>query len=355
MIEEILKKLISFNTSADQSNLPLIYYVQKMLEKAGYNVNIFGPKENKNLFAYKKTLDSRIILATHSDTVLASDNWKSDPFRLSRIQEKFYGLGVCDVKGILAANLSLALASKQDNLAILISFNEETDFAGATLIDSKIIKSNDIVIVGEPTSNEAIFDAKGATAYKINFIGKSAHGSNPEKGNSAILALSKFVTGLITQFERMFSDKFSLKFENGNQTFNLGQISGGDAINKVAEKAKLTIEFRFTEKSYLKKFDELLNRLKGESKVKISIDKFIMIEPFSASEKIKQELSQIYLECALGVSYCCEANFYNKLTDNCFIFGPGSINQAHRKDECIKIQEINQYQNKLKRVIKSIC
>lgn len=353
MFEKILKQLISFDTSVDQSNLPLVEYVKKLLQDAGYLTETFGPKDKKNLFAFRMSENPRIILATHSDTVVASNNWQTDPLKLSKKQDKLYGLGVSDVKGILAANLDLALKSDQNNLALLISFNEETDFAGANLIGNEIIKSKDVVIVGEPTSNKAIFDAKGAAAYRISFIGKSAHGSQPERGNSAIMALSKFVNELADNFEEMFVTDGSTMFKNSNQTLNFGVISGGDAINKVAEKAELTLELRFADEKYLKKFDKLLNKLKRASKVRISIDNIMTIYPFSSSKKVREKLNKISVRSALGVSYCCEANVYAKLTDNIFIFGPGSINQAHKVNEFIKISEIQKYQKSLKKIIRS--
>lgn len=353
MFEKILEQLISFDTSSGQSNLTLIKYVQNLLQDAGYTTKTFGPKDKKNLFAFRKSESPRIILATHSDTVVASNNWRTDPLKLLRKQDKFYGLGTSDVKGILAANLDLALKSDRKNLALLFSFNEETDFAGASLMDNKIIKPNDAVVIGEPTSNKAIFDAKGAAAFKISFLGKSAHGSQPEKGNSAIMALSEYVIDLDENFKIFSAYGDVAGFENGNQTFNLGRILGGDAINKVAEKSELKLEFRFTNEIYLKKFDELLNKLKRGLKVTVSSEKYFVIYPFSSSKKVRTKLAEIGIKSALGVSYCCEANIYNKLTDNIFILGPGSINQAHKVDEFIKVNEIDDYQKRLKKIIRS--
>ena len=97
---KILSNLIKFQTVSGTSNLDLIDYCEKQLDKAGatsfktYNksgsqANLFSTingKENSN--------NSGIILSGHTDVVPAIANeWTSDPYTTREKNNKVYGRG----------------------------------------------------------------------------------------------------------------------------------------------------------------------------------------------------------------------------------------------------------------------
>ena len=112
---KILSDLIKFQTVSGTSNLELIEYCEKKLEKLGaISFKTFhNSKQQANLFSTingKKKLDGGgIILSGHTDVVPASGKeWSSDPFVALEKDNKVYGRGSCDMKGFIACTLALA-------------------------------------------------------------------------------------------------------------------------------------------------------------------------------------------------------------------------------------------------------
>ena len=100
-----------------------------------------------------------------------------------------YGLGVCDMKGGIAAIIDaikeLNLSELKKGIKLYFTYDEEIGFGGIYEIVEKGEKFPNIMIFGEPTDNEALLGSKGLLEYELNFIGLKAHSSNPEKGISA--------------------------------------------------------------------------------------------------------------------------------------------------------------------------
>ena len=142
---KILSDLIKFQTISGTSNLKLIEYCEKKLDKLGaISFKTFhNSKQQANLFSTingKKKLDGRgIILSGHTDVVPASSKeWSSDPFVATKKDNKIYGRGSCDMKGFIACTLALAPFFASQNLKKPIHFSftydEETAWQGAPIM-----------------------------------------------------------------------------------------------------------------------------------------------------------------------------------------------------------------------------
>lgn len=346
---EILQKLIEFNTESSESNLPLIRYCQIIFKKAGYLTMIWGKGERANLFAYKPTYGGRVILSAHTDTVPPGNGWKSDPYKLIKQGDMLSGLGISDMKTFIAIMLELSTISDTSNLAFLLTYNEETDFEGALQVTRKVMGKSDYLIIGEPTENKIITNSKGLVVYDLKLTGIGGHGSEPDKGVSSILAAATFITRLEAEFTQLavqFQDK---SFKNPAPTLNIGLIKGGEAPNIIPEVTNISFEVRTTSKELEKGFEVLLNKLLGSLNCKFVLLKKLSLTPFIASDKIKNKLSEFKSD--KGPSYCTEANILSQLCPNTIIFGPGSIDQAHKPDESISINEVIKYNELLTEVI----
>ena len=172
---KILSDLIKFQTVSGTSNLKLIEYCEKKLDKLGaISFKIFhDSRQQANLFSTingkKKSNGEGIILSGHTDVVPASTKeWSSNPFVATEKNNKVYGRGSCDMKGFIACTLALAPFFASQNLKKPIHFSftydEETACQGAPLMLKELKKRNvkcSICIVGEPTSMKAIQAHKG--------------------------------------------------------------------------------------------------------------------------------------------------------------------------------------------------
>ncbi|MFA7244299.1 MAG: M20/M25/M40 family metallo-hydrolase [Patescibacteria group bacterium] len=344
---EILKKLVEFDTRSENTNLPLIYYCQKKFEEYGFETRIWGKDNKANLFAFKPAYGSRIVLSAHTDTVPPGEGWNSDPFKLEQNEDSIIGLGIADMKIFIAIMLKLAQANLAKNLAFLLTYNEETDFEGAKLIDRKIIGKSDYLIIGEPTGGKIITNSKGLVAYELELTGKGGHGSEPENGVSSILDSSKFILELSKGFKEIQEKNKDDSFVNPLPTLNFGTISGGEAINSIPVGTNLSFEIRTTNAAVEKIFNELIKKTSKSLKSSVSFTKKISLNPFVSSGKVVKIIKKSGLPVEKGPSYATEANILADICPNAVIFGPGEIKYAHKENEKISFKGIVKYKKDL--------
>ena len=107
---EILDKLISFPTVSSESNRDCIDWISDYLKSYGATCKISSEADGKaNIFAtLGPDIDGGIILSGHTDVVpVIGQNWSSDPFKMKRENDSFYGRGTCDMKGFIASTLAM--------------------------------------------------------------------------------------------------------------------------------------------------------------------------------------------------------------------------------------------------------
>ena len=160
-VEEILRKLISFNTVSSESNLELISFIETSFSQLGIQSTRVVSDDGKksNIFASIGPTDTAgVILSGHTDVVPTSKNWSTDPFVATIKDEKVFGRGTCDMKGFIACTLAYAPIFSKTNLDrdihFSFTFDEETACQGAPLLINELKRkgmNSGICIVGEPT------------------------------------------------------------------------------------------------------------------------------------------------------------------------------------------------------------
>jgi len=171
------------------------------------------------------------LVSTHIDTV--------PPYIPFREDEEFvYGRGVCDAKGILAAQVAAAEALRVEGFKVGLLFvsGEERDSAGAKAANA-VSKGSRFLINGEPTDNRLALASKGALRAAFRASGKMAHSAYPELGDSAI---HKLVAVLAKVLDMPLAEQEGI----GVSTVNIGQIHGGHAPNVIADKAEAQVLVR---------------------------------------------------------------------------------------------------------------
>ena len=364
---EILTDLISFKTISGEDNNSLINYCDEILKKNGAtSFKTFDQdKKRVNLFATLKAKKPNgkmpIILSGHTDVVPVSKGWSSDPFKATIKGDKLYGRGSCDMKGFIACTLAYAPIFAKSNLDrdinFSFTFDEETACIGAPLLIKELKNrgfNKGICIVGEPTNMKIIDAHKGAYEYTTYFEGLAGHSSQPHKGVSAVEYAARYVNKLIDLREKLKDRKpKSSIFTPPYSTLSIGGIFGGIAHNVIADKCHVKWETRPIVKedaiflnNELDKYvnEKLLPEMKKvypESSIKKEIiGEIIGFDRDDNSEACEFVSSITGDNSREVVSFGTEAGLFQEIGISTAVCGPGSIEQAHKIDEFIELEEI---------------
>ncbi len=365
---KILSDLIAFKTISGEDNNQLIDYCDEILKKFGATSFKTFDKDKKrvNLFATLKAKKPNgkppIILSGHTDVVPVSKGWATNPFEAVIKKDKLYGRGSCDMKGFIACTLAYApIFSKSDlnrDIHFSFTFDEETACKGAPILIKELKKrgiKNGICIVGEPTNMKIIDAHKGCYEYTTYFEGLAGHSSQPDKGVSAVEYAARYVNKLIELRQKLKdrAPKNSI-FDPPHSTLQIGGIFGGIAHNVIADKCFVNWETRPVVKEdgvFLNtELDKYTNEVLLPEMKKVfpnsSINKEIIGE-IIGFDRVKNSEACEFVSSITGdntrevVSFGTEAGLFQEIGISTAVCGPGSIEQAHKVDEFIKLEEIS--------------
>jgi acetylornithine deacetylase len=214
------------------------FWLRDYLESLGWNVEAHNVSENQNNIIATLNDTPRVWFSTHMDTVPPYIPPTED-------DEKIYGRGACDAKGIIAAQITAAEQLRKEgvtDIGLLYTVEEERSSTGAKAANLHPLAAKcEYMINGEPTDNDLAIGSKGSFRLKIKTKGKAAHSAYPEMGDSAILSLLDIL-----------DDIRQTKFPNddffGDTTVNIGVIEGGVALNVIPPSAEASLLIRLTTK-----------------------------------------------------------------------------------------------------------
>ncbi|POF33027.1 acetylornithine deacetylase [Roseibium marinum] len=362
----MLKKLISFNTVSDRSNLALIDFVEEYL--AGLGVTSVrvpnGDGTKASLHArVGPALDGGAVLSAHTDVVpVEGQNWSRDPFTAWEADGRLYGRGAADMKGFAATVLAkvpdFLSADLKRPVHIALSYDEETGCTGVSpLIEDMLARGPrpDLVIVGEPTRMKVVTGHKGIVVLKTSIRGHPVHSSRLHRGVSAISAAAKLITWLDGKTaENKARAEPGCPFNPPYTTLHCGVIQGGQAHNITAEYCEFVTDIRI---------------LPGES-----VEDWVAAYRLFIEREVLPDMRAISSECRIGVEemanvpglkeedngraetlarrltgdnarnvvvYATEGGIYQNHGLSTVICGPGSIDQAHQADEFIELAELD--------------
>ena len=364
---KILTDLISFKTISGKDNSNLINYCDKILRENGVSTfRVYdGNKERVNLFGTIKAKEMNekkpIILSGHTDVVPVSKGWTTDPFIATVKGDKLFGRGSCDMKGFISCVLAYVPVLSKINLNrdvhFSFTFDEETACIGAPLLIKELKKRNikdGICIIGEPTKMKIIDAHKGMNEYTTHFEGLAGHSSQPNKGVNAIEYATRYINKLLElRKELIRRAPKNCIFDPPHSTLSVGGIYGGIAHNVIADKCKVEWETRPVVKEdgifiteQIDKFvtEELLPQMKkifpNSNIRKETIGEVIGFNRIKDSEACEFVSSITGDNSREVVSFGTEAGLFQEIGISTVVCGPGSIEQAHKIDEFIELNEI---------------
>jgi len=373
---ELFEKLIAFNTESKLSNREMTDFICSLLYSIGFEkdkvlVTSLQSGENVekcNIVAIKGDGPDGLMLAGHMDTVSPEpyNQWKTDPFVLTRKKDRLYGLGATDMKLFLAAAIKVAeefpVGSLKHPLVLVFTHDEETSMIGAKHLKKEGLLRARYGIVGEPTQLVPVRLHKGWLGAEVIIHGRAGHGSDPKEGHNAIELAQEFLS-------RLFSFRDDLRdFNNpilkpSYPTLNVGIIQGGGESNKIPGECRVEFEVRPIPGQDL---TDITNDLKQIAKEMGEIDgqKIATIKltsaPINPMETLAGSLvvrvaEKITAKEAIGVSYNTEATLFNSAGVETIVLGPGNIAQAHQPNEFVTARYLDTTVETLRNIIAEIC
>jgi acetylornithine deacetylase len=371
----LLGDLIAYPTVSESSNVDMISYLAYRLEDAGARVDMYYDEigHKANLFAtIGPEVDGGIVLSGHSDVVpVKEQDWASDPFEMIEHDGRLYGRGTCDMKGFIAAATAMAprfAETVRDRpIHFAFTYDEEVGCFGAqALVESLKAKGirPGVAIIGEPTSMRIIEGHKGCCEFSTHFTGLAGHGSAPERGVNAVEYAARYVNRLLELKDALRARApADSRFEPPWTTINTGSLIGGVAHNVIASSAKVDWEMRPVQRSDAEFVREDLARYCNETLLPamraICPDADIVTEVIGDVDGLEpaseNEAKDILMELtgangAELVAFGTEAGLFQGLGMSAVVCGPGSIEQAHKPDEYIALDQLQECLGMLERL-----
>ncbi|MGY8526946.1 acetylornithine deacetylase [Paracidovorax citrulli] len=376
------RKLIAFDTTSRNSNLGLIETIRDHLAACGLEAALsYNPAGNKaNLYATVPAADGNvqggIVWSGHTDVVpVDGQNWSTDPFEPVVRDGRLYGRGACDMKGFIGTALAMLPTLQQARLRepvhFALSFDEEIGCMGAPYMLAELRERGvqpSGCIVGEPTSMRVIVAHKGINAYRCCVKGQAAHSSLTPRGVNAIEYAARlicFIRDLADEFRARgpYDDAFDVPFT----TASTGTIQGGIALNTIPALCEFVFEYRnlpgVDPEAILARvqryaFDELLPRMRGEHP-----DAALTIERIAAAPSLDAAEQDAITQLVRGltgdrdiskVAYATEAGLFQRAGIPAVVCGPGDIQQAHKADEYVEVEQLAACERFLHKVVDSL-
>lgn len=367
---EWLTKLIAFDTTSRNSNMPLIDYVANAFNELNLEPilihDAIEPKANllATLPAKNGCREGGLVLSGHTDVVpVDGQDWATDPFKATVIGDKVYGRGACDMKGFIAVVMALIPKLKAQNFAFPIhfafSYDEEIGCLGAPHLIDKMEALNyqpKACIVGEPTLMLPVIGHKGKRSYRCQVHGVAAHSSLTDQGCNAIEHAASFISYLrsIAQYFKNEGTQ-DQAYDVPYTTLTTNLVHGGNAYNTIPGLCEFIFEFRnlaqdnpdVLHKTILTYVAEQLEPAMHEeqSVAKIVLDTIanapgLNTPPTEALVRAAQAVSNS--SELLKVAYATEAGLFQQAHIPTIVCGPGSIEQAHRADEFVALAQLEQ-------------
>ena len=315
--------------------------------------------------------DRGLVLSGHMDTVPAeSEGWKSDPFTLTTRDDAYVARGAADMKGFLALAINRFAAADfarlRHQLALLFTHDEETGTQGARrLVDEPkgVPPLPRATIIGEPTSLRVLRMHKGHLRLRLTFTGVPAHSGFPHLGVNAIEAAGRAIVAL-AELRRTLEGERPPHAEHFPEvpyvTLNVARVDGGGATNVVPPTACSTWASgccpgcRRTRWSTGcgRRCDGAVSRVPFELTILGETPPMIAAEDAPIYRMLAGEMGQRETASA---SFGTDAGWLSRLGLDCVIWGPGSIEVAHKPNEWLPVAEFVRAGERLTRVVHRAC
>ncbi len=373
--EEMLARLVAFDTTSHLSNLELIDFVAGYLAGHGVESTLVhsDDRTKANLIAtVGPAKPGGVVLSGHTDVVpVTGQAWDTDPFTVVRRDARLYGRGTADMKGFIACALAAVPGFLARPLTVPIhlafSYDEEVGCLGARPLLERLVAEKPpplLAIIGEPSGMKVANAHRGVTKFATTVTGRPGHSSDPAKGVNAIeyaaLCIA-FLGRLAADMRACAAPEGTEDFDPAYSTINVGTIDGGQAVNIIAGACRFTWDCRVmpgTDGTEAKRrldayaAEELLPRMRAAGAgADVGADVGIVTEATGSVPPLVPEPgspAEALLLALTGQNACTttpfgsEAGLFQQSGIPAVICGPGSVAQAHQPNEFVTVAQLDE-------------
>jgi len=370
---DLLARLVAFDTTSHRSNRAMADFVKEYADRPSIRVHeqVTGDKVNLVLATGPDRDDRKgLTLSGHMDVVPAVEpGWESEPFELAERGGKLYARGACDMKGFdaLALNALLDASSRElaYPLAVVLTHDEEVGTVGARLFveGGRADRLPEACIVGEPTSLRVVRLHKGHSKVRVTVRGVSAHSGYPHLGRNAIETAARVVASLRGLRHRLEQEGGALAGHFPDAPFvslAVTTIDGGTAVNVIPDACTMRVGFRLLPRMSR---DEVLQRIVAACNHAAGDDPVEVVDTGESPPLFVDESAPVYRAlCGLvgqaetvSASYATDGGWLARAGLSCAVWGPGSIEVAHKPNEYMPLDEYARGRELLESAVREFC
>ena len=361
----LLERLIAFPTVSRDSNLEMIEFIRHYLGDLGVRSELFynAERTKANLFAtIGPDVDGGIVLSGHTDVVpVDGQPWTVEPFCLSEKEGRLYGRGTADMKGYIASVLAAVPAFIARDLKVPVhlafSYDEEVGCLGVRPMLAELAKRAHkpaVCLIGEPTELKPVLGHKGKLAMRCQVKGAPCHSAYAPYGVNAIQYAARLINHLEVIGEQLSAPEHQdERFDPPYSTMQTGVIKGGRALNIVPAECEFDFEVRalpgydathVADELQAYAQQQLLPKMRA-----VNAETDIRLESLSAypglatspESDAAQLLASLCGSREFGtVAFGTEGGLFNQAGIPAVVCGPGSMDQGHKPDEFVTIEQL---------------
>ena len=298
-----------------------------------------------------------LLFESHLDTVTVA-GMTIDPFVAEIGEGRITGRGSCDTKGTGAAMLwalrrYAESGNGRTNVAIAYTIDEEIGKTGVRTFTGEQLATLGWrpvgAVIGEPTLLEPVVAHNGIARWKIHTRGVAAHSGDPSKGRSAISAMVRVVDAIEQRYVPSLTVSHPL---TGKAQCSINVIRGGVQVNVIPEQCEFEIDRRVVpgedNATVVPAVERLLEELRGEfPEIEVEQQEPYLDPPLDPAGgeafagAVCGVLEGMGLEAEpAGVYYGTDGSQFSAIGIPAVVLGPGSIEQAHTKDEWLALDQL---------------
>jgi acetylornithine deacetylase len=303
-------------------------------------------------------------LSGHTDVVPAAGQpWTVPPFEMTRGRDRVFGRGTADMKGFLAAVLAsvphFVQTCKEVPIHLAFSYDEELGCRGVRGLLRELAAAPVkplACVIGEPTSMQVAVAHKGKKAYRCCVKGLAGHSALTHLGVNAVDFAAELVTFLRrTQRDLRTNATLDHDFDPPYTTVHTGRLNGGIALNVIPDHAEVEFEIRNLPadnadaivQSITRYADNEIVGTMRETFAGSSIDWEQLVDyPALSDQAAASWLRE--LACAAAerddvrtLAFGTEGGLFQSIGIPTVVCGPGSIEQGHKADEYVELEQLS--------------